>query len=93
MSATIPMIGRTFGRLTVLSAAEPSKTTRRSKPQWACSCLCGASVVVTGEKLRSGQTASCGCLRRDRQKEANTKHGLRQNQEYVMVEQLTKESV
>src|SRR6185437_12492752 len=35
MSATIPMIGRTFGRLTVLSAAEPSKTTRRSKPQWA----------------------------------------------------------
>jgi hypothetical protein len=31
--------------------------------QWHCDCDCGATAVVRGSRLRSGVTASCGCLR------------------------------
>lgn len=55
----IPMIGKKFGRLTVLSL-EP----RISKYfRWKCQCDCGNTAVVLGSVLRLGSTKSCGCLR------------------------------
>lgn len=47
--------GRRFGRLVVIGTPEGL--------QWPCRCDCGATVVVLGGNLRSGNTQSCGCGR------------------------------
>ena len=54
------MIGKVFGRLTVLSQAEshPKGGTR-----WNCSCSCGKTTVVERSSLVRGRTRSCGCIR------------------------------
>lgn len=60
------LIGQTFGRLTVTGQAEPLTRYLRPKLQWFCVCQCGREVVVVGERLRSGNTKSCGCISRER---------------------------
>lgn len=59
--------GRKFGRLTVIKYLG----TRR----WLCKCDCGASKEVGTQKLTSGNTASCGCLRREMATSNATIHG------------------
>ena len=54
----IDMVGRRFGKLTVLSRAG---SLYKRMAAWACACECGASVVVAGAALRRGDTRSCGC--------------------------------
>lgn len=56
------MVGRSFGRLTVL-ARVPSKGVHAL---FACRCACGRDVEALGHHLRSGHTASCGCLRAEK---------------------------
>jgi hypothetical protein len=60
--------GRTFGRLTVGRLAYV-----RGAAYWQCACACGRSAIVCTDELRSGDTRSCGCLRR----EATGKRGER----------------
>ena len=57
MPAAIFMVGETYGRLTVLAKVGTACT---------CRCSCGATAVVRMDKLRSGKTKSCGCLRSER---------------------------
>lgn len=66
------MSGKKCGRLTVLSR-EPEK--RWGQIVWKCQCDCGKQTSVSGRDLRKGHTQSCGCFRRERQAEANTRHG------------------
>lgn len=54
------MIGRDFGRLTVIEQAENDKN-RNSR--WLCQCTCGNFIIILGMNLRNGSTKSCGCLR------------------------------
>ena len=58
------LIGNKYGLLTVLSPSEAklhaSGLFRRT---WACRCNCGNKVVVSEDKLLSGKTRSCGCLK------------------------------
>lgn len=61
MAKRIDLKGKVFGRLTVVEKAAPIN--RRSA--WVCRCDCGATVIVKTEKLTSGHTRSCGCLRRE----------------------------
>ena len=66
------LVGRTFGRLVVLSKAKDyisPKGMRNRK--WVCKCTCGTLKEVAQTSLTSGDTKSCGCLF----KELNTKHG------------------
>lgn len=56
----IEMIGRTFGRLTVLDRAE----SRSGKPWFGCVCSCGTRGTYSGAELRRGNVKSCGCLQR-----------------------------
>jgi hypothetical protein len=55
------MIGQRFGRLVVQGSAESNGRGVR----WRCACDCGALKVVRVVNLRSGNTTSCGCYRRE----------------------------
>lgn len=54
----INLAGKTFGRLTVISAAGPN---RHGSMMWKAECACGTTVVVDGQHLRKGAVISCGC--------------------------------
>lgn len=53
--------GTVYGRLTIISAAEPLVMPTRIAKRVRCRCECGEERVVMIEHLRSGQTQSCGC--------------------------------
>ncbi|MBI8898381.1 HNH endonuclease [Pseudomonas aeruginosa] len=61
MSQLIDLSGREFGRLSVLEKAGRDGT---GKTLWRCECRCGQITFATGLNLRSGNTKSCGCLKR-----------------------------
>lgn len=56
----IEMVGRKFGRLTVIGEAGKNE---RGQLMWECQCDCGNKKVVLGHNLRTGNTVSCGCAR------------------------------
>lgn len=58
----LTIIGKKFGRLTVLKEHRRRPTNRTT--QWKCECECGREVWVDRPKLLSGKTTSCGCLNR-----------------------------
>ncbi len=62
MSKPLTLTGRQFGRLVV----ECRVGSRNQQSTWQCRCDCGRSLVVVSGSLRSGQTQSCGCLRKER---------------------------
>lgn len=66
------MVGRRFGRLTVVSYCRIIGT----KASWYCNCDCGKEVVVNSNLLQTGNTKSCGCLQKDIQHWTHFKHGL-----------------
>jgi hypothetical protein len=63
--------GQTFGKLKVVSVAYKVNT----KYCWNCICECGKAAIIEGNRLRSGKTKSCGCLRK-------TQNGLSQSSIY-----------
>lgn len=68
--------GLKFGRLTVLSFAGRSKREKNQTRLWHCRCDCGNERIVEGGGLRSGQSASCGCLKRERTSARHKTHGM-----------------
>lgn len=56
----IDLVGKTFGRWTVLSTAP-----RTYQTMWQCRCTCGVERAVSGANLTSGHSTSCGCLREE----------------------------
>lgn len=74
MGQTKTMLGKRFGRLTVIEFAG---ITKWRKSSWICRCDCGTiTPPITGDALRGGRTQSCGCLKSEKTIERNTKHGL-----------------
>ena len=70
----IDMIGKKFGRLTVVDFDR----FENHKTYWKCVCDCGLTVIAVGNNLRSGNTKSCGCLRREaaqKQGKSSATHG------------------
>lgn len=58
------MIGKTFGRLTVMSVSPKDPSLASRCLRYNCLCECGKEVVVNGASLRSNHTTSCGCSRK-----------------------------
>jgi len=54
------MENKRFGRLVVQQLRSKDKNYNK---RWVCLCDCGNTTVVLGDKLRSGNTQSCGCYR------------------------------
>ena len=55
--------GQVFGRLEVLYLAGRNKNKRTV---WRVKCSCGNELDVLGYSLTSGNTASCGCLQKEK---------------------------
>ena len=66
----INLIGEKYGRLTVVDLDR----LQNHKAYWKCVCDCGLAVIATGNNLRSGNTKSCGCLRRETTAERGKKN-------------------
>ena len=54
----IDLTGQRFGRLAVISLDHKTK----KKSYWLCECDCGTQKVVASTDMKSGASASCGCL-------------------------------
>lgn len=61
--------GGVFGRLTVLRRAKR----RGTHSYWLVSCVCGQQKEVRQQLLTGGRTQSCGCLHRERVREARAR--------------------
>lgn len=76
------LTGKKFGRWTVIKLHHKKQLfnkegiRKRYLYYWLCKCDCGTERAVLGNSLTTGQTKSCGCLKRERVKEVRTKHGL-----------------
>ena len=76
MSKRKEMIGKKFGRLTVIKLDEErnrifreerNKGLRSSSPVcYICECECGNKTEVQQGNLLSGHTTSCGCLQKQK---------------------------
>jgi hypothetical protein len=66
------LLGRTFGRLTVISSGTPVP---RKGFSYLCRCSCGRYMTATTAHLVTGQTKSCGCLLREWYERTATTHG------------------
>jgi len=66
----LTLSGMKYGMLTVV---QRSGTSKSGRSLWLCSCDCGGSVIVCGHHLKSGNTKSCGCITKNRNRlKANT---------------------
>lgn len=59
-----PMIGKTFGLLTVLERAQKREDLISRCIRYKCKCQCGNIIEVDGGALRNNHTKSCGCTRK-----------------------------
>lgn len=53
------LIGKKFGKLTIIKRVENDKNNRT---QYLCKCDCGKEKIIRGSSITSGNTRSCGCL-------------------------------
>lgn len=74
-----PLIGRVFGRLTVVGIQGRNKS---GVALALCSCTCGSSKVILASSLYGKATESCGCIRKEQLVERLRKHGLSKTAEY-----------
>ena len=59
MRKRMDMIGKKFGRLTVIDYYGVKK----HHAQWLCQCECGLTTLAYAYQLNNGKKQSCGCLR------------------------------
>lgn len=77
MPSKIQLIGKRFGKLTVIAEGGKDK---HGRYLWVCRCDCGKTTrPINGNNLRQGETTSCGCWRREQTRKtgkAALKHGM-----------------
>ncbi len=63
--ARVPMVGKTFGRLTVVEQVPAPAGVTGREAWYRRTCQCGGGITTRGTSLRRGITQSCGRLRRE----------------------------
>ena len=74
MGAFQDLTGLRFGRLVVIKVSRFSRGTG-GNTKWLCRCDCKTRKSISSYSLKSGDTRSCGCLRRDVLRKLHTTHG------------------
>lgn len=75
------LTGLIVGRLTVKTLSGRIREKDKQK-FWLCQCICGKMCEVEGRNLSDKRTQSCGCLQRERTRQASLKHGLKRRGVY-----------
>jgi len=71
----VDLVGKVFGKLTVLEfVGRPSNGTSGDS-LWRCRCECGGESVPYGYNLKTGKSRSCGCTIVPALRKANITHG------------------
>lgn len=73
MGILTDLTGKKFNRLLVVKR---SGSTKDNKALWECLCECGNYTKVPSGSLTKGYVKSCGCYKREKTIERNTKHGM-----------------
>jgi len=60
----LDILGQKFNRLTVLSFSHRAKASRGTRLFYLCKCECGTEKVIRRGSIVSGETVSCGCVRK-----------------------------
>lgn len=68
-------VGDRFGRLSAIGRPFYCKLDTESRPVVICECECGRILCVRTRTLLNGDTKSCGCLKLEIARSANTTHG------------------
>ena len=95
MKEPMNLIGKRFGKLTVIDKAdslfyknEKYKSSFMEIRRWKCKCDCGNFVDVRGDRLCQGKTQSCGCLQKERARQANhekfTRNYYEEKEDYLV---------
>lgn len=83
------IIGEKYGRLTVIGLSDRKSGRKR---YWICKCSCGNIILSRVDMLNSGNTKSCGCLKKEQDNKNldRTTHGdsIRHNHERIYDEWL-----
>lgn len=58
------LTGKRFGKLTVIKELPEREN---SRIVWECECDCGNKIKAKGIYLTTGETQSCGCLKKDKE--------------------------
>ncbi len=74
MPVLMEIIGKKFGRLTVIKRLPNKVTKKASLRNYLCECECGKQKALNPVKLKNGNTLSCGCFRSESLIKRNTKH-------------------
>lgn len=83
MTKPIDYAAQRYGRLRPSAFAFMRETEGgQRKNYWLCKCDCGEEIIVSVASLQSGDTRSCGCLRREAVAAKNTKHGQSRSAEH-----------
>lgn len=88
------IINKKYGKLTVIKFIERTEritkkgTKNGYKYFFLCKCECGNTKVVEWKKLKSGNTKSCGCIRKEKTSQMAMKHNLWQSKLYTRWHQI-----
>lgn len=83
MSRIINLVGKRFGKLTVIKRAENYISPSGNKiARWLCKCDCGNEKVINSSALVRGSTKSCGCIWYKEVACGNKTHGMSESRLY-----------
>lgn len=71
----LDLVGKTFGRLTVIDEAPSRISSGRPLRFSKVLCVCGTSLEVSNASLTKGVSTSCGCFRKEVTGSRAKKHG------------------
>lgn len=63
MPKAVDLTGKKFGKLTVGEYVGSRISSGKLRRYYKATCECGGTIELPGERFKSGQTASCGCMR------------------------------
>jgi hypothetical protein len=80
---TEELVGKIFGRLTVVAYVGHRKTPGDSRrPYYKCRCICGSVGDYNGHNLTTGHIKSCGCMLTEKLILRNSTHRASYTPEY-----------